>query len=267
MKIRKAIEKARRARQGLLTPGSVTKEVKEWKAPVYTESRHVNLDREVLERNRCVAMFPDSPYLTAYKILRTQIQKRIMEKDWNSLMITSAVPGEGKTLTAVNLAGSFALEFDKTVLLMDCDFQRQEVHKILGISSDKNLVDYLVDGVALKDLIIWPGIDRLTLISGHRTIQESTELLASPGMKLLVEEVKTRYQDRFVIFDVPPVLAGADAIAFAMYADCVIMVVEMGRTSMQDVERALELIPKEKFLGFVLNRDDFPGAGSYGYYY
>jgi len=267
MKIQKAIEKAKLTRKGLIGHGSTLKEMKEWKAPLYTESRHVTLDRNVLERNRCVGMFSDSPYLASYKVLRTQIQKRTRENDWNTLMITSAAPREGKTLTAINLAASFALEFDKTVLLMDCDLYRQEVHKVLGIPSDKGLVNYLVDGVALKDLIIWPGIDKFTFISGGRMIQESTELLASPRMKALVDEVKDRYRDRFVIFDTPPVLSGADTITFAMYVDCVVMVVEAGKTSMQDVERSLELIPKDKFLGFVLNRNDSMGAGYGGYYY
>ena len=103
----------------------------------------------------------------------------------------------------------------------------------------------------------------MTLISGGSTVWETTEILTSPRMRSMVDEVKTRYQDRYIIFDVPPVLVGADAIAFASFVDCIIMVVEAGKTSMEDINKALDLIPKEKFLGFVLNKDSTPSENSY----
>lgn len=118
----------------------------------------------------------------------------------------------------------------------------------------------------LKELIIWPKIDKLTLISGGRTISESAELLGSQRMKDLVAEMKTRYGDRYVIFDVPPLLSGADALAFSPLVDGIVMVVEEGRTPIKEVEKALELIPKEKFLGFVLNKASINKKGYYGYY-
>lgn len=258
MKIRNAIDKVKLSCRGTAQPGRPSPDaapvLRTGNEPVYTESRCVVPDRDVLERNRCVCMFPDSPYLGAYKVLRTQIQKAVKARDWKTLMVTSALPGEGKTLTAINLSLTFASAFDLTVLLVDCDLHRQDVHKYLGIESRKGLVDYLVDEVPLKDLILWPGIDKMTLISGGTPIRETTELLESPRMKSLVAEVRDRYHDRYVIFDVPPLLMGADAIAFASMVDCIVMVVEPGKTSMEDVQKALELIPKEKFLGFVLNR-------------
>lgn len=270
MKIKKAIDKARLSRQDTkLSIGNykdIESRVGAVKSPVYSESRCVVPDKEVMERNRCICMLPDSPYLGPYKLLRTQIQKSVINKDWRTLMVTSVQPCEGKTLTAINLSLTFARAFDLTVLLMDCDLHRQDVHKYMGIESEQGLVDYLVNQVPLKELIIWPSIDKMTLISGDRTVQETTEILTSPRMKALVEEVKTRYNDRYVIFDVPPVLMGADAIAFASFVDCIVMVVEAGRTSMADINKALELIPKEKFLGFVLNKHDSPADNSYLYY-
>jgi len=259
MKIRKALEKAKIAR-------SISKQLEEWNSPAYTESKRVSLDKGILEKNRCVAFSPDSPYLGAYKILRTQIQKWISDRGWNTLMVTSVAPGEGKTLTSINLSGAFALDFDRTVLLVDCDLKRQDVHKTLGISSDLGLADHLVDGRPLKDLIIWPGIEKFTLISGGRTIQESAELLSSARMKALVDEIRNRYRDRFVVFDTPPVLGGADTVAFAEHVDCIVMVVNAGKTSMKGIEQALGLLPADKFLGFILNRDD-AGPGTYGYGY
>jgi len=269
MKIKKAIDKARLSRQDTLVSNKSYQEIASsvgaGRSPVYTESRCVVPDREVMEKNRCICMFPDSPYLGSYKLLRTQIQKSVINKNWRTLMVTSVLPGEGKTLTSINLSLTFARAFDLTVLLMDCDLHRQDVHKYMGIDSDSGLVDYLVNSVPLKDLIIWPSIEKMTLISGSKTIQETTEVLTSPRMKALVEEVKTRYNDRYIIFDVPPVLSTADAVAFASFVDCIVMVVEAGRTPVEDINKALELIPKEKFLGFVLNKD-VSGVGS-GYYY
>lgn len=268
MKIKKAIEKAKLSRNMIIesTSSNISGTKYFDKSPVYSESRCVVPDNEILERNLCTCMFPDSPYLGAYKLLRTQIQKAALERDWKTLMVTSVLPGEGKTLTSINLSLTFARAFDLTVLLVDCDFYRQDVHKYMGIESQLGLVDYLVDNVPLKDLIMWPSIDKMTMISGGKTIQETTELLTSPRMTSLVEELKSRYTDRFVIFDTTPVLMGADAIAFASIVDCIIMVVQAGKTRKEDIQKALELIPKEKFLGFVLNKNDAKDD-TYSYYY
>lgn len=272
MKIRKAIEKAKQARGEEKSPNQAYMERAakkgEWTPPVYSESRPADVDPLTMRRRRCIAALSESPYLDAFKVLRTRISNLLQDKRNNAMMITSSVPGEGKTMVAINLALAFAREFDQTVLLVDCDFHRQDVHKYLGIQSDKGLVDYLIHEVPLKDLIIWPKIEKMTFISGGDTIQESTELLGSPRMRSLMEEIKTRYPDRFIIFDVPPVLAGADAIAFANIVDSIVMVVRQGETSMDDLKAAVDLIPREKFLGFVINRaTDVQEGYGYGYGY
>ena len=207
----------------------------EWTSPVYSQSKSVTLDSEKLAQNRVITLFPDIPEVEYYKVLRTNIQQRMRENNWNTMMITSVQVGEGKTLTAINLAISFAKEYDQTVLLVDCDMKRQNVHQYLNFASEKGIVDYLMNGHPLKDLIVWPNIEKLTLISGGKTISNSAELLGSPGMKALVQEIKCRYDDRYIIFDTPPVLGCAYAIAFAPLVDCILMVVEEGRTSIKDV--------------------------------
>ncbi len=237
-----------------------------WISPIYSEAKAIQLDPKFAIENRIVGMLPDSPEIDFYKILRTQIQHRTKDKGWNTIMVTSANPGEGKTLTSINLSITFAKEFNQTVLLVDSDLVRQNIHKYLGFESEQGLIDYLVDDRPLKDFIVWPGIDKLTLISGGRTIHDSSELLGSPRMKSLIQEMKTRYTDRYVFFDVPPVLGGADAIVLAPLVDCIIMVVVEGQTSIHDIEKALQLLPQEKFLGFVLNRQKFP-TRSYYYAY
>jgi non-specific protein-tyrosine kinase len=186
--------------------------------------------------------------------LRTQIIQLTREQGKNTIMITSAKPKEGKTLTAINLALSVAKEYDQTVLLVDCDLKQQTIHKVLGIDSKQGLVDYLTSGTDLSNLIMWPGIEKFTLMSGGRFLSNSRELLGSPRMKELVSEMSDRYADRTIIFDVPAVLTGADALTFAPLVDSIVMVVEAGKTSIHDVNKALSLLPQNKILGLVLNR-------------
>ncbi|MGD0276854.1 MAG: polysaccharide biosynthesis tyrosine autokinase [Syntrophales bacterium] len=225
-----------------------------WVSPVYTKSRAIKLDSNVLAKNRLVAMNYDSPEVDYYKVLRTRILRRTQDQGGRSIMITSTLPEEGKTLTAINLALTFAREYEHTVLLVDCDLRKQQIHKLLGYPSEKGLANYLFDNCPLSELIVWPGIEKFTVISGGRTLSESSENLASPQMKDLMTDMKNRYPERYIFFDAPPILVGADAIAFAPLVDWIIVVVQAGKTSMLDVNRALQLIPKDKFLGLVLNR-------------
>ncbi|MCP4689697.1 MAG: AAA family ATPase [Desulfobacterales bacterium] len=249
---------AEEAREATIPEPSTKPSGSKWKsAPVYTHSTNITLNRKRVIANRCIALDSDSAEIQSYKILRTQILLATREKGWNTVMVTSARPGDGKTLTTINLALTFAMEYDQTVLLVDGDLKRQMIHKYLGFKSEKGLVDCLVNERPLSEIIVWPGIPKLSIISGGRTIQDSTELLGSPNMRSLVRDVKSRYDDRYVIFDVPPMLGGADAIAFAPLVDCIVMVVQP-RTSTREVTRCMEQIPKEKFLGFVLNRQGKP---------
>jgi protein-tyrosine kinase len=237
-----------------------------WVSPNYTTSRSVRLVPDTMLSNRCVGFFHDAPEVEHYRLLRTQILHRAKERGGNSLMVTSSVPGEGKTLTAINLAFTFAREFKQTVLLVDCDLRQQKIHEYLGYASEKGLIDYLLDDTPVADLITWPGMEKLTLISGGRTAIGSSELLGSPRMKDLVDDMKNRYPDRFIIFDVPPVLSAADALAFAPIIDHILVVVRSGSTSIRDLRKSLQLLPKEKIMGLVLNKEKL-APKAYNLYY
>jgi protein-tyrosine kinase len=228
-----------------------------WVSPNYTMSRSVQLVPDTIASNRCVGFFPGASEVEYYRLLRTQILQRAKEKGGNTIMVTSSIPGEGKTLTAINLAFTFAKEFKQTALLVDCDLRQQKIHEYLGLQSDRGLIDYLLNDRPVSDLMIWPGIEKLTLVSGGRAAAGSSELLGSPRMKDLVEDMKSRYSERFVIFDVPPLLSTADALAFAPFVDHILVVVRAGRTSIRDVNKALQLLPKEKVLGLALNGQKF----------
>ena len=272
MKLRKALEKAKKTREEVSEPDLLeepkveTEETaNEWKPPVYSHSTLIDLDNRALLENRCICIEPESMEIDCYKVLMTKLQHLTQHKGWNSVMITSALPGEGKTLTSINLALTFSKAYNQTVLLVDCDLRNQNINKVLGLQSKAGLIECLVDGRPLQESIVWPGIDKLTLMSGGRTIPNAAELLGSPRMQALVKEMKSRYDDRYVLFDVPPLLVGADALALVPYVDCIVMVVDEGKTGTKDVQKAVKMLPADKFLGFVMNRMKSI-KGGYGYY-
>ena len=180
--------------------------------------------------------------------------KAIRDPEVEEREVDVLIVGGGMAASGAAFEAKKWMSDDQTVLLVDCDLRRQKIHNYLGLKNKRGLVDYLIDDRPLNDLITWPNIPHMTLISGGRIIRESTELLGSPKMKELVREMKARYDDRYVLFDVSPILAGADAAAFAPLMDGVVVVVEAARTTKKEVKKALSLIPQEKLIGVVLNK-------------
>ncbi|CUS37585.1 putative Exopolysaccharide biosynthesis related tyrosine-protein kinase [Candidatus Nitrospira nitrosa] len=221
----------------------------------YTRTRSLSIPHTVLRGHRVMAAHKKGPFVDAYKILRTQVTQRLRENGWNVVGVTSPGYGEGKTLTAVNLAVSLAMETTQTVLLVDSDLQDPTVHQVFGLKDCLGLADYLLDDQPVEDLLLHPGIGRFVLLPGGRAISNSTEILTSPKMVALVEELKHRYPSRVVIFDLPPLLHTADVLAFSPYTDALLMVVEEGKTTGEELQRALSLVKNSRpVLGTVLNK-------------
>jgi protein-tyrosine kinase len=221
----------------------------------YTKTRSLNIPHAALHKHRVMAAHKNGPFVDAYKILRTQVTQRLRENGWNVVGVTSPGYGEGKTLTAVNLAVSLAMETTQTVLLVDSDLQDPTVHEVFGLTDCLGLTDYLLDDQPVEDLLLHPGIGRFVLLPGGRAISSSTEILTSPKMVALVEELKNRYPSRVVIFDLPPLLHTADVLAFSPYTDALLMVVEEGKTTGEELQRALALVKNSRpILGTVLNK-------------
>lgn len=221
----------------------------------YTRTRSLSIPHTVLHGHRVMAAHSNGPFVDAYKILRTQVTQRLRENGWNVVGVTSPGYGEGKTLTAVNLAVSLAMETTQTVLLVDSDLQDPTVHEVFGLKDCLGLADYLLDDQPVEDLLLHPGIGRFVLLPGGRAISSSTEILTSPKMVALVEELKHRYPSRVVIFDLPPLLHTADVLAFSPYTDALLIVVEEGKTTGEELQRALALVKNSRpVLGTVLNK-------------
>jgi len=191
----------------------------------------------------------------------------------NLIMVTSSLAGEGKTFTSINLAMSIATEMDKTVLLVDADVAKPDVTARLGIQAEQGLIDVLLeDDLTLRDVLIRTDIPKLTLLPAGRKHVHSTELLASEGMRQLTLELSTRYSDRIVIFDSPPMCLTSEARVLAGLMGQVVLVVEEGKTSQQTVKQALSMLDSNEIIGIVLNKkkaarhrgDSY--YGRYGYY-
>lgn len=188
----------------------------------------------------------------------------------NLVVVTSALPGEGKTFTTINLAMSMAMERDTTVLLVDSDVIKPSLSKMLGLSNYPGLTDVLADEqVDLGDLILRTDVPKLRILPAGRSHAHSTELLASAAMSELAEELSRRYPDRIVLFDAPPLLATSQAHVLADIAGQILMVVEAGRTPQHAVQDAISKLDQDKVVGLTLNKTRQSRGGDYyygGYY-
>lgn len=222
----------------------------------YTHTHSFQPDYRLLRRNRVLLGTESDAPTRAMKMLRTQVLQRMVANGWNALAITSPGPGQGKTLTAINLAISLAREVNYSVLLVDLDLHNPTVHKYFGYSPNVGLDDYLREDVGLSEILFNPDIEHLVVLPNKAPVTGSSELLSSPQMHALVEEMKTRYPTRFVLFDLPPLLSVDDALSFAPYVDSVLLVVEEGTTTKDDIAYSLDLLQATPILGTVLNKSN-----------
>lgn len=173
----------------------------------------------------------------------------------NLIVVTSAVPGEGKTFCAINLALSLAAEVDKTVLLVDADVLKPTVARRLGIDVQAGLLDVLANSkIDLADVLLKTNIPKFTLLPSGAPRAESAELLAGGNMKQLFDELSHRYPDRIIIVDAPPLLPTTEARTLASRAGQVVMVVGAGSTSQSLVTQAFEAIEGCRNVMSILNR-------------
>jgi len=186
----------------------------------------------------------------------------------NLIMVTSSLPGEGKTFSSVNLALSIAMELDNTVLLVDADVARPSVLERLALAPAKGLMDVLTgDSLELADVLLRTNIERLSILPAGTPHDRATELLASESMNRLIDELASRYPDRILIFDAPPLLPSTESRVLATHMGQVILVVEAGKTPQASVSQALSTIESCPVVMTLLNKVARSEVGSYyGYY-
>lgn len=227
----------------------------------------VTLDRGVLDDNNILPQLADPGALRGYKILRTRVLRRLEANQWHSFAVTGATPGEGKTLTSINLAMALAQDSNTWVFLVDLDLHRPKVSSYLGLNNsngERGLTDYLLGDATFEQITYSPaGMDRLAVIPTFQTVANASDLLTSPRMDELVQGLEAEMPRRIVIFDMPPVLASDDVLAFSPQVDGMLLVVAEGMTSRDALKSAKSLLQEMNLLGVVLNRSEAQDEGAY----
>lgn len=244
-------------------------------SPEMAMSRRVDLDLETLSAAGIIR--PDAPrsqLADEYRVIKRPLIDNAMGKsavpikDGNLIMITSALPGEGKTFTAANLAMSIAMELDNTVMLVDADVARPNLLKMLGLPPARGLLDVLVDeSIDLPDVLLRTNVEKLTILPSGTPHPRATELLASDAMVRLLEDMASRYSDRIIIFDSPPLLVTTEARTLASHMGQVVIVVKAEGTAHADVKHALATIEACPVKLMLLNQAKTLAHDGYGYGY
>ncbi|MDD2736013.1 MAG: XrtA-associated tyrosine autokinase [Desulfuromonadaceae bacterium] len=259
-RIEKAMERAAQLRQGATAPPETQRVQKTLSDP---EIRPYHTPPPADSTSEIIV--PDSPFLINFKDPYSPIGEELRKLKavlvkltsgdtfQNTMLVTSAVQNEGKSLTALNLAISLAQEYDHTVLLIDADFRRPTIHSHLGIELKQGFADCLLDEAEIGDVIIPTGIGRLSVITAGREVPNPVELFASQKTESLIAEMKNRYHDRYIIFDTPPVLPFAEARTLAHLVDGVLFVVKEQLATQKNIKEAIDALKGCRMLGMVYN--------------
>jgi protein-tyrosine kinase len=236
---------------------------------IFRMFRPAQSDPEIMKKSRIVSSLDDPSAAAAYSLLRTRVLKRMRSNNWHSLLITSAGPGEGKTLTAANLAMSLSRDVNQSVLLVDLDLRRSTVAKYLGfeIAVEAGVGDFLRGNAEIADIVYVPSeMERIGIIPNREPIENASDLLGSPRMKDLLAWLRDQPEQTIVIFDMPPVLSCDDVLAICSEIDSVLMVVAQGTTDRLGLEKSMDLLQDTNILGVVLNKSvETDGIDVYGY--
>lgn len=243
--------------------------------PLVVEEPEIKLARQITADLRPDQSFsdslvmlssPDSADAETFKVLRGQILFPKDRKVPRSMLVTSTFPAEGKTYVAANLAATLALSIDDYVLVIDADLRRPRLHRMFGYSKVKGLHEYLVGNARLEELIIKSSINKLSILPTGKPPRNPTELLSSNMMVKFLDEIKKRYQDRFLIIDSPPSSVTAESKFLAQHVDGIIYVVMANKTPRKDIEKAIDNLGREKILGIVFNGYEQVRKSYYRYY-
>lgn len=220
----------------------------------YSQTKVVEVNNQKLDRKRLIAGFYNNPQSAVFRMLRTQVLKQMRTNRWQSLAVTSPTEGEGKSVVAANLAIAIAMELNQTVLLVDMDLRNPSIAKYFELNVNHGLREYLSGDYQLSDILINPGIKRLVILPGLGRAEDSAELLSSPKMASLVDDVRSQYDSRIIIFDVPPILQTDDVLLSANYFDSTLLVLEDGKNTESNINKSLQLLEGTNLMGTVINK-------------
>lgn len=242
--------------------------------PEYSDLQ-LKFNIETLSAGGIVSPNEDAPFLSGEirRIKRPLLNNAFgksseLVEDGNIIMVTSSLPGEGKSFTAANLALSIALEKDYTVLLIDADVEMSKITRMFALDDRPGLTDKLENSeLDLADILIKTDFPDLSIIPAGKHSPHAAELLSSNMMKELIKEIGSRYNNRIIIFDSPPLLAAPESPILAEQMGQIVLIVEANKTSQSAVLEAVGLLNKDKAIGLVLNKTSKGfGYAQYGHY-
>ena len=246
-------------------------------APAPARTRRVELDLgRMRELGMVTAAGGRTNLLEEFRIIKRPLLKRAFaergpkDNPANLIMVTSSLPGEGKTYCSINLAMSIAMELDHTVLLVDADVARPSVLRTLGLPTQRGLMDILLDDkLDLSDVMLRTNVDTLAILPAGTSTAQATELLASSTMTAMLHELANRYPDRIIIFDSPPLMLTSEARVLASHMGQIVVVVEAQTTTQHAVKEALAQLEGMSNVNLVYNKTrDIPGIEeTYDYHY
>ena len=213
-------------------------------------------------QNHIITKNIDPVIQTSYKMLRTRILQRMRTNGWQTIAVTSAAQGDGKSITSINLAISLAGDVNHNVCLVDLDLRHSSIASYLGLKPKRGLSDCLERQVPLEEALLKTDIDRLVVLPNVRTVTHSSELISSPNMHEIAAKLANDPK-RIVVYDMPPLLAADDMLAFEPIVDSILLIVAEGTTRRTDTMKAFELLEDSNVIGTVLNRSDERTAAYY----
>lgn len=215
-----------------------------------------------------LAVTTSGPVSESIRTLRSRILHPLSGKSPRTILVTSATPGEGKSFITANLGITLAQGVDNYCLLVDCDLRKPNLHSLFGLSNRRGLAEYLREKVALQDLLLPSGADKLSVLPAGPPPVNPSELLGSSSMEHLVDELAKRYDDRLILFDSPPVQAASETAVLAQKVDGIVLVVRWGGSRREHVKKMVDLVGQDKIVGVVFNayRSNLIDSKVFGYY-
>jgi len=257
-RIKDALNKAKLEREGAAPASQQDRPVARpdsKPAPHSLQTSVINYSESAVKKHRLITPYlEDVSIIERFKLLRTKFFSETQTNDDRTILITSSLEGEGKTFISLNLAITIAREMDQTALVVDVNFKNPSVLNCFGIKTDSGLTEHLLYDKPLSAVLVRPGSEKLVLLPEGKPEENSAELLRSRKMQDLVNEIKLRYEDRYILFDGPDLLSNVDAMVFSKYVDRTLFVLEAGRVPPDKVSEALRSLEKDKILGVILNK-------------
>jgi len=224
-------------------------------------------DDAVLDTKLVSFFQPGSIVAEQFRKLRTDLFRPSLQNPPKTILVTSAFSGEGKSLIAINLAISISIELHSHALLVDCDLRNPTLSRWFGLQEARGLSDYLLGQAELPELLVNTQVDKLSLLCGGSSQENPVELIGSKRMDALLQEMKSRYDDRYIILDSSPVLATTEPNILDKLVDGILLVIRAGETPRESVQQAVKLLKTEKIIGVVLNDMEFKSSALHSRYF